>query len=74
MGFSDDDDEDMLTADCPNCNEEVPTKLVEVGDIVTCDGCGSDLVVNLNPWGKLKLDKLETVEEENVDVEEDEEL
>lgn len=61
----------MPTAICPECDEEVYVDAEsEQGDRVTCDECGSDLVVvGLDP---IELDLYE--ESETDDKEEDEDF
>ena len=60
----------MPTAICPECDEEVYVDAEsEQGDRVTCDECGSDLViVGLDP---IEVDLYEGSESDEVDEDED---
>jgi alpha-aminoadipate/glutamate carrier protein LysW len=60
----------MPTSICPECDEEVFVDAEsEQGDRVTCDECGSQLVVvGLDP---IEMDLYEEPEKDDVDDEED---
>ena len=60
----------MPTSICPECDEEVFVDAdSEQGDRVTCDECGSQLViVGLDP---IEMDLYEETEVDDVDEEED---
>lgn len=60
----------MPTAICPECDEEVYVDSdVEQGDRVTCDECGSDLVVvGLDP---IEMDLYEGSDSDDMDDDED---
>ena len=60
----------MPTSICPECDEEVYVDAeVEQGDRVTCDECGSHLVVvGLDP---IEMDLYEETEADDPDEEED---
>lgn len=60
----------MPTSICPECDEEVYVDAeVEQGDRVTCDECGSRLVVvGLDP---IEMDLYEETEADNVGDDED---
>ena len=60
----------MPTSICPECDEEVFVDAEsEQGDRVTCDECGSQLVVvGLDP---IEMDLYEEAEKDDVDDEED---
>lgn len=60
----------MPTAICPECDEEVYVDAEsEQGDRVTCDECGSSLVVvGLDP---IELDLQEEAESDDLEEEED---
>ena len=60
----------MPTSICPECDEEVYVDAdSEQGDRVTCDECGSQLViVGLDP---IEMDLYEETEVDSVDEEED---
>lgn len=60
----------MPTSICPECDEEVYVDAeVEQGDRVSCDECGSQLVVvGLDP---IEMDLYEESESDDMDEEED---
>ncbi|MEO8041224.1 MAG: hypothetical protein ABI646_01325 [Acidobacteriota bacterium] len=60
----------MPTSICPECDEEVYVDAeIEQGDRVTCDECGSQLVVvGLDP---IEMDLYEESEADDLDDEED---
>jgi alpha-aminoadipate carrier protein LysW len=60
----------MPTSICPECDEEVYVDAeIEQGDRVTCDECGSQLViVGLDP---IEMDLYEETEADDPDEEED---
>ena len=60
----------MPTSICPECDEEVYVDAeIEQGDRVTCDECGSQLViVGLDP---IEMDLYEETEPDDLDEDED---
>ena len=60
----------MPTSICPECDEEVFVDAeIEQGDRVSCDECGSQLVVvGLDP---IEMDMYEETEVDDVDASED---